>query len=181
MKASGDVTDYNSNVTDAIAGAFAVAASVDPSSVVVAVSAASVLISVRILAATPAAATLVQDALMANVSTPSAATALLSAIGGGVAISIEEIAQPPTLLSEEQEQEEVAPQALRPEIVVLIAVAAAVQVALACLVLRRVQSNGCATASRAGPPSISRQESKTGAPAGSHADKKGLEEMSYAL
>ena len=83
------MTDYNSNVTDAIAGAFALVASVQPSSVDVTVSPASVLISVRILVATPAAATLVQDALIANVSTPTAANALLSSIGGvGVGIGV---------------------------------------------------------------------------------------------
>jgi hypothetical protein len=88
--ASGDVGDYTTEVTDAIAVKVAEAAGVDANAVSVTVTAGSVVITIVVYANSASAATTVGDTLESDFADAASATAFLSSISG-VDIQVEAV------------------------------------------------------------------------------------------
>ena len=95
--ASGDLADYTPSVMSEIAATFAAEAGVALSAVAISVQPASVVVSVSIAAASATAASAVHAAIADDLATPAAATLFLSSVTG-VAMSVESIDEPPTVV-----------------------------------------------------------------------------------
>ena len=89
---AGDVSDFTAKVTKALAAKVASTIGVNPSSVKVAVTPASVNINFEIGAATQAAATAMLDTMKAKISDASKATSFFAGIQG-VAIQVESVGE----------------------------------------------------------------------------------------
>ena len=100
MKASGDVADYTSAVTNAMAAKVAASANVDAGSVEVAVAAGSVIITFTIRADTLAAAAAAGDAVSADLADASKATAFFSDVPG-ITIQVDSVTRPMAGTAEE--------------------------------------------------------------------------------